>query len=259
MPGHADCGAAMSETMLHRLAELWEGLETLTGVVAVFFIGYLPTVALVLASFAARDRLQWLWAMLAVFTLLLAIWVTRLVGAALYDRYPQFRPAPTRRGLGRGKVGVDEACCDPCTTSGEDLPRLDAETGDGAGTFHEAVGQIARGPSRPLALLVADRVRGVPVLLRPIVGLWWLGHFAGGALIGHWASRMFAGVLNNPGFGFLVVVPLALQFALLFAVNLYLVMAVAVVSRDRRPHEFVWRWRLAIDVLVSAGIILWAG
>jgi hypothetical protein len=72
------------------------------------------------------------------------------------------------------------------------------------------------------------------------------------------ASKVAVDFLNNPAPVFMIVFPLAFQIAFLFAVNLYLVMAVAVVCYNYRLHEVIWRWRFLIDLSLSVGMTLWA-
>lgn len=66
-------------------------------------------------------------------------------------------------------------------------------------------------------------------------------------------------MMQKPANLWLVTLPLALQIAFLFAVNLYLIMAVAVLIRSQWLNELVWRWRFVLDLVVSMWTIILAG
>jgi hypothetical protein len=247
--------------MLARLAEVWEQMEAIAGIAAAFFIGYLPPTVFIFLSLAALEKREWAWSLLAVLglvvTLVLAVRVTRLVGAALYQRYPQFRPRPKEEadsqgaepkdpslGIGSGSELGDDGFSEPVTA-------LESQVRSLGETLDEMLS-----PTRPMALLVADRLCDAPVALRLLLSLWWLAHFVAGAVCGFVASKVAFDFLNNPAPAIVIIFPLAFQIAFLFAVNLYLVMAVAVVCYHYRLHEVIWRWRFVIDLSLSLGMTL---
>lgn len=256
--------SAKRRRVLDLLAESWEQVEALAGIAAAFFIGYIPPVILFFVTFATLGQRQWGWSLLAgaglVFTLVLAVWVTRLTGESLYERYPQFRPARHTKKMPPGReVNSTERSSLAFATSHEDvLQEKIEELNFQISSIDETLDSFTASRVRPVALLVVDRLTRVSILLRPFLTLWWLAHFAAGAIIGLFASRMVIDVLNNPAWAFLVVLPVAFQVAFLFAVNLYLVMAIAVLCQDRRLPEFVWRWRLSVDLLLSLGVTIWS-
>jgi hypothetical protein len=248
--------------MANWLTELWEQLEAIAGIAAAFFIGYLPPVVFIFLSLAACEQRQWGWSVLAVLglvvTLVLAVRVTRLAGAALYERYPQFRPRPREEaGSVTGSTGDTSFNCGR-ELEDESLSEVAEALEAKLLSICDKLDAIDGSPPRPVALLIADRLCNEPIVLRPFLSLWWLGHFVAGAFIGIGASRVAIDFLKNPALAFMIILPLAFQFAFLFAVNLYLVMAVAVVCHDHRVHELIWRSRFVIDFLLSLGLTLWA-
>jgi hypothetical protein len=228
-------------------------LEAIAGIAAAFFIGYLPPTAFILLTLGALDRRQWAWSLPALaVSLALAVWATRLAGASLYERYPHFRPRPK----------ADEGSQDPSFDYGRELDDKSISEcvtalDDQIRSVGEILDEMAH-TTRPMALLVGDRLCNVPVILRPLLSLWWLAHFVAGAIFGLLASRAAFHLLNNPAPAFLIVFPLVFQIAFLFAVNLYFVMAVAVLCGRYGLHEVIWRWRFLIDLLLSLGMTLWA-
>ncbi len=199
-----------SDHLRRSLLDSWEQLEALAGIAAAFFIGYFPPVVLFFVTFATLEQRQWAWSLVAgaglVFSLVLAIWVTRLTGASLYDRYPQFRPVKwSKETVDLSGNSTDDAGFDRAGTDKESLREMIEEFETQISSINETLDRFAGGQVRPVALLVADRLTEVSVVLRPFLSLWWLGHFAAGAIIGLFASRMVIDVLNNPAQAFLVV------------------------------------------------------
>jgi hypothetical protein len=102
----------------------------------------------------------------------------------------------------------------------------------------------------PLALVMATQVPRIPVLLRPLLSLWWLAYFTAGGLGGWavfaWARKVLVGapVLR-------VLLPVVLDFGILFAVNLYLMLAAAALIRQPMLWQRLWRWRLAVDLALT--------
>jgi hypothetical protein len=52
-----------------------------------------------------------------------------------------------------------------------------------------------------------------------------------------------------------LLLPLLLHLALLFAANLYFLLAVAVFFRDPSTHARVWSWRFIIDLALGLGAL----
>jgi hypothetical protein len=190
--------------------KLREQLETLAGVAATFFVGYIPPIVLVFLVAVAAERRLWGWAVMtaagAIVGSVVAVWVTRLAGSALYERYPEFNP---KRMLKRN-------------SSPEQLVgALESQTR----SIQQSLEAIEGRPPAPFALLMAARLSRVPLALRPFLSLWWLAHFASGVGCGLLAARLTLGRMQNPLLALAIVLPVALQVAFLFAVNLYLLMA----------------------------------
>lgn len=105
----------------------------------------------------------------------------------------------------------------------------------------------------PLALAMAIRLPNWWTFLRPLIAVWWLGHFGIAALFGHLAARHLNG-MNNPG---LITIPitLAVTMAFLFAANLYLMLSIAVSIPLPRIWLIAWRYRFVVDFVVTVATI----
>lgn len=100
------------------------------------------------------------------------------------------------------------------------------------------------GDRKPYAYEVARRQKVLPVLLRPLVALWWLGHFAFGV-----AGALYTHTLSFEGEPVVVWI---LSFLMVtsygFAANGYLMLGVCALTRSERVRERVWRMRGLIDI-----------
>ncbi len=110
----------------------------------------------------------------------------------------------------------------------------------------------------PLAIAMAIRLPHWNGLIRPLVAVWWLSHFAAAAFLGHVVASIAARGLNNVGWMLSVPLTLLATFAFLFAGNLYLMLAVAACVRMPGVWLIVWRHRFFVD-LVLAAVLLFAG
>jgi len=96
---------------------------------------------------------------------------------------------------------------------------------------------------------MAIRLPSLPVFLRPLLSIWWLGHFGAGVGLGlavYLATeRQLIGLPIAR-----ILVPLILDLGVLFAVNLYLLLALAVLFGT--PHLWLklWRARILLDLTV---------
>jgi hypothetical protein len=107
----------------------------------------------------------------------------------------------------------------------------------------------------PLAVVMAIRLPNIPRLLRPIVSLWWLIHFAAGACVG--LGVFLATQRGLQAYPIMrVLVPLILDLGVLFAANLYLLLALALLFGT--PHLWLklWRMRLALDLVLLCAMRL---
>ena len=256
--------------MLHWLGETYEQAEAIAGAAAAFFIGFFPPVALFFGFFMAVGQ-HWLLGTFAalgfVVATAVAAWVTRMVGAAVYERYPRFQPASMKyvEPALVAEILPDEdeparfVPRDATLAAMNDQVRRLNETRREVVPVQTGPTQAHPAQTRPVALLVAGRLRKVPLLLRPVLSLWWAGHFIGGAFIGLVVSRVAIDMMQNPAGVFLIVLPLAFQIAFLFAVNLYLIMAVGVLLPSSWLCEIVWKWRFVLDLVVCVWAFLLMG
>ena len=266
--------------MLRWLGETYEQAEAIAGAAAAFFIGFFPPVTLFFGFFMAVGQ-HWLLGTFAalgfVVATAVAAWVTRMVGAAVYERYPRFQPASMKYVEPALVVEILPDEDEPArfasreatlAAMNDQVRRLNETHREGVHTqtHPTQTRPIQTGPiqthptqTRPVALLVAGRLRKVPLLLRPVLSLWWAGHFIGGAFIGLVVSRVAIDMMQNPAGVFLIVLPLAFQIAFLFAVNLYLIMAVGVLLPSSWLCEIVWKWRFVLDLVVCVWAFLLMG
>ncbi len=110
----------------------------------------------------------------------------------------------------------------------------------------------------PLAVVMTIRLPQIPWLLRPVLSVWWFAHFAAGAGFGFALYLATAKKLNGDPVT-RIIVPLLLDFGILFATNLYLLLAVAVLFGT--PHLWLklWRARFVFDlILVCAARIFFS-
>lgn len=110
----------------------------------------------------------------------------------------------------------------------------------------------------PLAIAMAIRLPPWHGLIRPLVAVWWLSHFAAAAFLGHVVATIAARGLNNPGWMLSVPLTMLATFAFLFAGNLYLMLAVAACVKRPGVWLIVWRYRFFLDVVLAA-FLLFAG
>ena len=128
-------------------------IESVIALLATYAGGFLPSLLLgvfALAEGSGHGKVP-LCVMLVSFTAITAasaIWVARMAQAALVESCPR-------------------------------LARLLGEVGRTVRNYEEPVA-----PSSPLPLVMALRLPRIPLLLRPLVGLWWGGLFLGVAALG---------------------------------------------------------------------------
>ena len=102
----------------------------------------------------------------------------------------------------------------------------------------------------PVAPEMALRQIRWPVLLRPVVFLWWGAHFlmaaaAGAALV--YSQRDDSIVL------WAQVAVRFLNFTAVYSANLFLLLAVTSLWRNRQLVGILWRWRLLVDAVITVG------
>jgi hypothetical protein len=104
----------------------------------------------------------------------------------------------------------------------------------------------------PRALLFAQRQPRWPVVLRPVVVLWWLIHFLAGAAATIAIERVFPAGAAWREKVILTAIPVVLILAGSYASNLFLLLAVAAAFPRQAIIEVVWRRRIVVDLMVTA-------
>ncbi|MGA2583359.1 MAG: hypothetical protein ABSG31_08780 [Tepidisphaeraceae bacterium] len=107
---------------------------------------------------------------------------------------------------------------------------------------------------RPLGLRIALIQRRPPLLLRPIVCLWWLAHFATAvlfALILAELKRDASGVVDTSDHVLLSVLTFLASLGITYSANGYLLLAITALRRSRKVITTIWSWRLLLDVVLS--------
>jgi hypothetical protein len=196
------------------------------GLLATFLIGFCPAILLSIGALATIANRDWLWFGPAVVGALLA-WVlaagvAALANAALYDCFPALRRLEQDNA-----AGPNDLAWYPLDPGGEPIST-----------------------ELPFALVMAVHLPRIPVPARLFLALWWLAHFAAAGLLGFavfgcW--RNAAAPLPVVG----VVVPVVLDVGVLFAANLYLILAVAACVRRPMLWHALWRWRFAVDLVLA--------
>lgn len=103
----------------------------------------------------------------------------------------------------------------------------------------------------PLALALAREIPPLRTSFRGALALWWLAHFGMAVFAGHASATIVSARLDHPSQTTVLVVGLALHLAFLFAANLYLLLAVAVVEPDEVMWHRVWSYRVPIDLTLA--------
>jgi hypothetical protein len=111
----------------------------------------------------------------------------------------------------------------------------------------------AAAPAPPLVVSMVSLLRPLPVPARLALSLWWLSHFALAVVAGHYSAHLATQGLAGRGEAILFLVGVALHFAFLFAANLYLLLAAAVLIRVESVWHDLWNYRIAIDLYLALG------
>jgi hypothetical protein len=206
----------MLKVCCQRLVEF----ESLVALVATYAGGFLPP--LLIAVFVLPQSIgHGFWSLCIIAVSLIAVTAATAIWVA-----------------GMAQRALVEAC-----------PGLAWMLGKAARAMRTRDTRLAPGP--PLAIVMAARLPRIPRLLRPVVGLWWGTHFVGVAILGMVVYGAMEEIFKHAPLYQRLLVPLALHLALLFAANLYLLLAVAVFLRDPTTHAKVWSWRFIIDLALS--------
>jgi len=106
----------------------------------------------------------------------------------------------------------------------------------------------------PVALAVALKHPIVPLLVRPLVALWWMGHFLV-AIAATLAFILISPTLSSPNdMAFEIVIAVfcfAFTLGLGYASFGYLLLAVSTMVPDPDAIDHVWRHRIYVNVLLA--------
>jgi hypothetical protein len=117
------------------------------------------------------------------------------------------------------------------------------------------------GGKKPAAVHAAMRLRALPWALRPLVALWWLAHFLTGLAFIYVVA--FAPVPRDPAYSpgadaFLTrSLELGFGWFYCFVANVYLVFAVATLTRSESAVRHVWARRWFIDASIVLASAAW--
>jgi hypothetical protein len=104
-------------------------------------------------------------------------------------------------------------------------------------------------------MAMALRWPRIPVVLQPFLSVWWLAHFGTAVALGLGVSLATKQLLAAHPFAG-VALPLLLDFGVLFAANLYLLMAIAMFGQRLALWLRLWRWRIVVDLALTVGLRL---
>lgn len=209
----------------HRLVATIESVfakcEAVVGVTAAFFVGFGVVLVLAIATLmhlSDGDRPTGLGlAALCIVGSGLATWVVAMASAAVRRCYPEWADDPVKQ--------IDY--------------RPD---------------ELAAHEPWPFAVELGLSVPTTPWLVRLMLSVWWLGHFAAGLLaalgVHSWVEASFVHILPR------VVAPILLHLGLTISANLYLILAGASLLRDPEFLTRLWGSRFLIDMAISLPVVL---
>lgn len=109
---------------------------------------------------------------------------------------------------------------------------------------------VAERGFRPFAVEMALRMPIPSGILRPLMFLWWLSHFAAGLVLAYLMHGWLNHGIRNPTL-FTICIPIALHLSFMVAANIYLTLTVATLGVKESTVASVWRMRFAIDLLLA--------
>ena len=102
-----------------------------------------------------------------------------------------------------------------------------------------------------MILHVAGRQPLLPAILRPLVAMWWMGHFALALVLGAFTEKIAPVDPPTVAVTFLLLG----MFWCAFASNIFLIHAVTALTRGPAVQR-VWNWRGVYDLgLVAVGVV----
>ena len=109
---------------------------------------------------------------------------------------------------------------------------------------------------KPLPLMFALHMRRWPMILRPVVGVWWTAHFLLGMVIALKIEMGLASAASEYGIQMQIVIFLAISFSLAFAFNLYAMLALAAFGFREQFIRSAWKWRVTIDFVIAIAALV---
>ena len=201
------------------LRKTWIAAESIIGLLAAFVIGFMPPIVMGVGALPLFGNGEPLLAILclagAVLSGCAAAYVARLASRVVERKGSLWPPDPP----------PDEAF-----------------------QFDETP---AEPPAPPLVVAMVSQLRPMPVPVRIVLSLWWFVHFALAVVAGHFSAKLVTNGLVGRGAATLFLVGVALHFAFLFAANLYLMLAAAVLVRAEWLWNDLWNFRIAIDLYLA--------
>jgi len=104
----------------------------------------------------------------------------------------------------------------------------------------------------PFAPYFAMQYRRWPLVLRPVVAIWWLAHFAAGIAAIILADNIL--VMNMTDWNTRVlrsVLFVAVSFTIAYSANLFLLLTVTAIGGGRPAVSLFWRYRFLLDLAVA--------
>jgi hypothetical protein len=115
----------------------------------------------------------------------------------------------------------------------------------------------------PFGPALAERQRPWPGGLRFLQSAWWLAHvllFLAGSVGMHRALALTGSYgVGNTGtieHALMIGTLSLIVFGMTFTTNLYVMLTLSALTRDRALLERVWRWRIVLDVAITIAVFL---
>lgn len=185
--------------------------EAVLGLTATFFIGFAPVVITGLWTIIACGQQEWGLAVLSGVGASVTGWLAGRVAALAGQSLPP------------------------------ELAPVDLTMGNRPNRLRER---------RAFAVEMAIHMPTPHAILRPVLFLWWLSHFAAGLMLAFLMHGWLNHGIRDPTF-LTVLIPIAFHLAFMIAANIYLTLAVAALDVDESTVAKVWKMRFSIDLLLT--------
>ncbi len=108
---------------------------------------------------------------------------------------------------------------------------------------------------KPFIPKFALRQRRWPIVTRPLFAAWWAAHLLV-TVPALWVAEQIIG--RGPVTPLRMTVAVAVVWMLIHCSLLYLLLATTALYRSASTVRFAWRFRFAIDLVFTGGVLLWA-